>query len=41
LVPILDPLIVNGMTVKNGQIESVYPHMKIRGLKQLDLECVR
>jgi hypothetical protein len=41
LVPILDPLIVEGMTVNNGKFEVLVPHMEIRGLKHLNLESIR
>jgi hypothetical protein len=41
LVPILDPLFVNEITVKKAEFTGEAQHVLIRGLKRLDLESVR
>ena len=40
MVPILDPLFVNEITVKNAEVAAECQQVLIRGLKHLDLESV-
>jgi len=41
LVPILDPLFVNEIKMKNAEFTGEGQQVLIRGLKQFDLESVR